>query len=376
MSLEPPKPGEGIACAEWFNGKLRKGLILELELRPDIEQVMANWDRFWTQRGLDRPMIMCRTPRGEPMPHPPAGDMVDGDIDACIEASLAWLRSFHWMGDAIPACMPQLGPDHFAALLGSRLEVHPDSRTTVWMHPCVSDWDDFEIRVRWEDRWWERTVALLERYRERCAGICLVSPPNLQGGLDCLAALRGVEPLAMDLVMEPEKVKRALNAVNQCFMQVKQRLAEICEVERYGSVNRHLFYHRDQVGIPQCDFSCLIGPEDFREFGLPAIRFEAAQFAESEYHLDGPNAIRHLEAIAGVPDISVIQWQPGFKDMERDWTDLYRRIDALGKGAYLFAGPEMLRRRWRENRNRMLCCELKVADRREALTVFDAYSMA
>ena len=101
-------------------------------------------------------------------------------------------------------------------------------------------------------------------------------------------------------------------------------------------------------------------------FGLPSIRLEAGSFDESEYHLDGPGAIRHLEAVASIPAISVIQWQPGFKDMARDWTDLYRRIDELGKGAYLFTGPGQLRQLWRANRNRILCCELRVASRREA----------
>lgn len=337
-----------------------------MELRPDFEAVAANWDRFWQQRGLERPMIMCRAPRGSPLPYPPAGDLVDGDIDACIDAMLGWLRSFDWLGDAIPAALPQLGPDHFAALLGGEIRVHPGSRSTVWMEPCVTDWDDFEIRVHWEGRWWERTVALLDRFMARCDGLCMVSPPNLQGGLDCLAALRGAEPLALDLVTVPDALHRALEAVNRCFVEVKARLADICKVRARGSVNRHLFYHRGQVGIPQCDFSCLIGPGMFAEFGLPAIRFEAAAFDESEYHLDGPGAIRHLDAIAAVPRISVIQWQPGFKDANRDWTDLYRRIDALGKGAYLFTGPDILRQRHRENRNRMLCCELRVRDRREA----------
>ena len=219
---------------------------MTLELRPDFETAAANWDCFWAHRGLERPMIMCRTPRGEPRPHPPAGDLIDGDIDDCIEASLGWLRSFDWLGDAIPSCMPQLGPDHFAILLGAQPRVNPASRATVWTEPCIDRWEDFEIRVRWEGRWWRRTVDLIERYRERCAGICLVSPPNLQGGLDCLAALRGVEAL------------------------------------------------------------------------------------------------------------------------ERDWSDLYRQIDLLGKGVYLLATPERLRQFRGTARNRMLCCELRTTSRREA----------
>ena len=339
---------------------------MTLELRPDFETAAANWDCFWAHRGLERPMIMCRTPRGEPRPHPPAGDLIDGDIDDCIEASLGWLRSFDWLGDAIPSCMPQLGPDHFAILLGAQPRVNPASRATVWTEPCIDRWEDFEIRVRWEGRWWRRTVDLIERYRERCAGICLVSPPNLQGGLDCLAALRGVEALALDLALDPEPVARALEAVDRCFAEVKRRLAALCDVAAQGSVNRHLFYHRGQVGIPQCDFSCLIGPEMFNRFGLPSIRSEAAGFDEAEYHLDGPGAIRHLEAVASIPEISVIQWQPGVKALERDWSDLYRRIDRLGKGVYVLAIPERLRRFRETVRNRMLCCELRTASRREA----------
>lgn len=342
------------------------GLPMQLELRPDLDRVVADWDRFWQQRGLDRPMIMCRAPRGVPPAYPPAGDLVDGEIDGCIDDTIRWLRAFDWLGDSIPAAMPQLGADHFAVLLGARIRVHPDSRSTIWTEPCVTDWDDFEIRVHWEGRWWARTVEILERFKMRCEGLCLVSPPNLQGGLDCLAALRGMESLAMDLVMAPEQVHRALTSVHRCFTQVKERLADLCNVSAFGSVNRHLFYHRGQVGIPQCDFSCLIGPDLFKEFALPSIRFEAGSFDESEYHLDGPDAIRHLDAIASIPEISVIQWQPGFKDIHRDWSDLYRRIDRLGKGAYLLADPETLSRRHQDNRIRMLCCELQVKDRREA----------
>ncbi len=348
---------------------------MTLELRPDFDVVAGTWDRFWEQRGIERPMIMCRVPRGEPQVHPPAGDLLDGDIDTCIDDRLRWLRSFDWMGDAIPACMPQLGPDHFAALLGAQLRVNPDSRATVWTEPCIANWEDCEIGVQWEGRWWQRTVEMIGRFRERCNGICLVSPPNLQGGLDCLAALRGVEPLALDLVLAPEQVAKAMTDINRCFAEVKQRLAELCDVAAHGSVNRHVFYHRGQVGIPQCDYSCLIGPEMFNEFALPAIRFEAASFDESEYHLDGPNAIRHLEAIASVPDISVIQWQPGFKDMHRDWSELYRQIDRLHKGAYLFTGPELLRKQRRENANRMLCCELLTRNRREAESVLAEFGI-
>lgn len=67
--------------------------------------------------------------------------------------------------------------------------------------------------------------------------------------------------------------------------------------------------------------------------------------------------------------------QSGFKDLERDWSDLFHWIDVLGRGAYLFTVPDRLRRLWRSNRNRMLCRELRVANRREADALLAAFDV-
>jgi len=85
--------------------------------------------------------------------------------------------------------------------------------------------------------------------------------------------------------------------------------------------------------MPQCDISCVISPEHFREFAVPALRCEMALLDAVVYHLDGPGALIHLPAILELAEIDAVQWVAGAGEPgERDWTDLYREIAATGKG--------------------------------------------
>jgi hypothetical protein len=91
-------------------------------------------------------------------------------------------------------------------------------------------------------------------------------------------------------------------------------------------------YSRGVIDVPQCDASCMISPELFERFELPSLAHELAGLDASIYHLDGPGAIRHLEAICSLEKLDMIQWVPGAGQDDKDWSDLRRRIDELGKG--------------------------------------------
>ena len=52
--------------------------------------------------------------------------------------------------------------------------------------------------------------------------------------------------------------------------------------------------------ISQCDFCCMIGPEQFDEFVFETLKKEASLIERSFYHLDGPGAVRHLDKIMNV----------------------------------------------------------------------------
>ena len=314
---------------------------MELELRPDVDAVLERWDGFW--RGENkRPLVYATRPRDgvEPVERPNQYSFTFGDVEALSDQVLRWAASMEFLGDAIPFYQVSLAADHFAALLGAEMRQHPDSAETIWVEPFVQDWDAAELRFRPDGRWWEHTVTCMRAMRKRCDGRMLVAGTHVQGGLDAVAAVRGSQQLLFDMVDAPEKVHRALAAVDRAVDEVRDALEIELGTDVSGSINRFGLYCRGRIDVPQCDFSCMIGREMFDEFQLPAFRREVAKLDHSIYHLDGPDAIQHLESLCSVPELDMIQWQPGAGRHDMDWSDLYARIDRLGKGLFWHGGGE------------------------------------
>jgi hypothetical protein len=110
----------------------------------------------------------------------------------------------------------------------------------------------------------------------------------------------------------------------------------------------------------------MIGPAMFREFCAPYLRQEFASLDASEYHLDGPDAIKHLEALCAIPEMQVVQWQPGSgKGEAQDWTWLFQKIDALGKGQILGGSPARIKRLRQLLRSNKIYFTASVASRQE-----------
>jgi len=311
---------------------------MRLEFKPDFQEAVQRWAAFWKGEGLDRPLLAVTLPKEGVTPVAKPGYLsgFDGDYEEVIEQVLAWAESHEFLAEAIPYYQVEFGPDHFSALLGADMRLHPDSGDTSWCVPFVEDWDSAEIRFRPDSEWWKRTVEFIHLLRARCEGKLLIAAPTLVAGLDSLAAIRGVENLLMDLIAVPEKIQVALQDVCKAYEQIMQAFAQELDYQRYGSITRHGMYSPGAINVPQCDFSCMISPAMFQEFEVPCLSLEASVLDCAEYHLDGPGAIKHLEAVCVVPGISVIQWQPGAGEAQtQDWTHLYRRIDALGSGQIL-----------------------------------------
>ena len=285
-------------------------------------------------------------------PHPYS--VPHGDIRKAAEKTLAWAQAQDWLGDSVPGCLVTFAPDHFALLLGAGLRYDNGSEsgmTTSWVLPCLESYDD-EIRFRPEGVWWEKTVECIRVFRAVCDGHLVVSGTNLQGGLDALSAIRGPERLLMDLLDCPEGVKTALRQIDQALIDVRKALAEELDIATWGSVTRHGYYGTGLVDVPQCDFSAMISPEAFREFALPSLIRECAGAQGNYYHLDGKEALRHLPALAEIPGINGIQWQPGDRGIHMDWSKLYRQIDDLGLGLIRGGSREDVRGWWRNLKNR------------------------
>ena len=96
----------------------------------------------------------------------------------------------------------------------------------------------------------------------------------------------------------------------------------------------------------QCDFSAMISPEMFDKFIMPELRYITENIPRSIYHLDGVDAIRHLDSILKIESLNAIQWVPGAGNPDagdEQWFELYHKIQSAGKGLVLYGiEPEAL----------------------------------
>jgi 5-methyltetrahydrofolate--homocysteine methyltransferase len=252
-------------------------------------------------------------------------------LDPIIDQALQWAATHEFLGDAIPSFMVTLAPDHFAALLGADITRSEESRTN-WVEPCLTSLDDVDIRFQREGRWWNRTLECIERFREQCDGKLIICGTHLQGSLDCLVALYGTQPLLMDMAMAPEKVHRALAQIDQALVETRMALAEALDVASWGSLNRFGMYSPGTIDVPQCDVSCMISAEMFNDFEVASLTKEIESVDASIYHLDGPDALQHVESLCAIDRLDMIQWMPGECYYDEDWSELNAKIDSLGKG--------------------------------------------
>ena len=178
----------------------------------------------------------------------------------------------------------------------------------------------------------ERTLECIEKFRERCDGKLIITGTHLQGSLDCLAAIYDTQRLLLDMAMEPDTVRCALEQVDAAQAEVRIALAEALDVSTWGSLNRFGMYSSGVIDVPQCDLSCMIGRAMFDDFERPFLTKGIAGVAASLYHLDGPDALHHLESLCGIDGLDMIQWMPGEGHYDDNWHELNSRIDSLGKG--------------------------------------------
>jgi hypothetical protein len=61
------------------------------------------------------------------------------------------------------------------------------------------------------------------------------------------------------------------------------------------------------------------------------------------YHLDGPNALRHLDSLLAIKELNAIQWVYGAGNgRASDWLDIYKKCQAAGKALQIEIEPSEL----------------------------------
>ena len=338
----------------------------ELEYKPDWPQAQKRLEAFWAGEIVDRAVISIVAPRerlaraqqaryrgprptpesppegmfyigdhqaevGAPVlvPAPPSWEALWCDPEYIINATRAVCAATFYGGEAPPT------PLKLNIGLLTYGQVRKFTPQTAWVKTELENRELTDYRFDPENRWWRRVVELTQALVEDGRESYVVPLADILPAAETLSNLRGAGKLCLDLVDRQAEVQCLLDHLMDVYEWKYRILYDIIDVERYGSMSALKIWAPGRTALLSCDFSALIGPEHFEEFVIPQIEQILRMVDHSIYHLDGPDAVRHLPRLLEIEGLDGIQWSPGAaQPMAMEglaWLDMFETIQGAGK---------------------------------------------
>ena len=313
-------------------------------LKEDSTEAVRRVEAWWNHEIIDRAAVRVIAPRGVYPEKEYVGDLERyfTDPDLVIPRLEETLARWYFGGEAFPMGLPISTVAILGSFLGCRVRF--TGTGTIWSDPIIDDPRDLpNLDFNPENKWWKAAKHLMECFAQRADGYH-VAHPDLNGPTEALARLRGTQRLALDFVDNPDYIKPAIDRITQAWFRYWEESVKI--VQKTGGYFHWMGIWSDLPSVDlQSDFSCMISPEMFNEHFLPSIEAQTRMVERTMYHLDGPGAIKHLDALLALPHLDGIQWVrgSGAKPIEH-WIPLLRRIQNAGKLVFTDCGRTSVER--------------------------------
>lgn len=258
------------------------------------------------------------------------------DVPEIILRRRNFYRRHQLMAEAYPQVSLDLGPGSLALYLGSEPGF---ARDTVWFNPCVDDISQWsELTYNPDNIWLKRHIKMFSLARSIVGDDWLLNMPDLIENMDTLAALRDTQELIFDMIDDPDLIKRKLAEVDAVYFQHFDRFYDLVSWQGSNSFTAFNIWGPGRTAKLQCDFSALMSPAQFKEFVVPSLRSQCRQLDQSLYHLDGPDAIKHVPALMEIEELDALQWTCGAAqpDGAHDrWLPIYDQVKKAGKALWI-----------------------------------------
>ncbi len=271
--------------------------------------------------------------------------MIDSDEDrhfnpdVNVAVNRNFREQFHFLADSFSYIDINLGPGSLACYLKCEPVF---ARDTVWYREADGELEDlFDISYEKSTKWWNLHLAKIRRALEISDGMP-VAIPDLIENIDILAAMRGPQTFCFDLYDSPDAVKTLVGKIDDLYFRYYDPIYDMVKLEDDSSVyTAFSIWGKGRTAKIQCDFAALISPEQFDEFVLPSLEKQCARLDNVLFHLDGKEAIRHVDSLMTLERLNAINWTPG--DGQPDagdekWFPLYDKVIGAGKGLWLGIG--------------------------------------
>lgn len=328
-----------------------------MQYKENWDGVKQRWADYWKRRNTGLPLMyliarndeqerVFQEARANGQPYrayPPelaAKDLFDKyrDPRRIVERFRYYAGHHLFLADSFPNVSADFGPGSVAGYLGSEIVFQPN---TVWFEHCVDDWKDYPpLRFDPENKWWKEHFNLIKDVRSLAGDDFYVAMPDLMENIDVLASLRGTEPALYDMIDEGEEVLERIAQVGEAYFEYYDRFYGVVKNEADGGSCYTVFqiWGPGRTAKLQCDFSALMSPQNFRDFIQESLRVQARRLDNVLYHLDGPDAIKHTDALMEIEEIDALQWTSGDHGPDgtlEAWDVIYDKVRAAGKSLWI-----------------------------------------
>ncbi len=323
-----------------------------MEYKEDIDKAKERMNAWWDHEIIDRPVLSYYYPkkRGK------LGVFLDTvgedwtlaknyeDIDNALDGYEKRARETYFGGESFPFYFPNYGPGIMAAVFG----VKPQFKTgTVWFsHPTKPE-DIIEhlesVKINQNNEWYSRLLRMTETAAKRAGEAYLISMTDIGGVLDILSSFLGPTNIILTMKRKPEVIDTCRSIILEKLLRMYDDLQKIIEQYCDGCTCWLGVWGKKRWYALQSDFCAMLNPKWFKKFVLPDLVEQANCMDYAIYHLDGPNALPHLEYLLKEPSITGIQWVPGAGNASmgsNDWIPLYKKIQKAGKNLVIDSAPE------------------------------------
>jgi len=309
--------------------------------KRDLPNVKERFRAFWEREIIDRVCISVTAPAEKQAPLPQPADeteyplpwLANTNPDYVVRLYNATMSNTYYGGEALPVAnapgnLLYAGWGGKATLANGNVWVDPD------IHNC-EDWEGY--RFDQDNQFVQDVLRITAALAEDAPGKYMVGFPGVFGPLDAMSMIRGMEDLIVELTLAEcaDSIRKAREEALRGSRYITQEIYKLLETRDGGYAVFPGYWSPGRLTYFSEDISCMMGPRQVRQWLLPEIQEMAGLCEFTMYHLDGPDAARHLPMILEIDEITGIQYNRGPRQTLAEAMPVYKQIQQAGKVQYI-----------------------------------------
>jgi hypothetical protein len=314
-----------------------------MKYKENWEDTEKRFRAWWDRSSIGRPMMKVVARSNEPCEaleeaeKPKTPEELYLNVDNNIKIYRNYCRTHKFMAESFPNFSVDLGPGSLALYLGSEPIFKWD---TIWFSECMDELEKgLKIKIDDDNFWWKKHFELISRAKELAKNDFPVNIPDMIENIDIMILMRGTQNVCFDMMDEPETVSEIISRIDDSYFHYYDKFYNAVKGKDLSSTYTVFdIWSPGRAAKIQCDFSAMMSPGQYREFAQPSLIKQSLKLDNVLYHLDGPDAIKHVDAVMEIKDIDALQWTCGAGQPDGSserWFPIYEKVRAAEKSLWI-----------------------------------------